>query len=262
VKLNKILKSQDLNEERAKCLQRFLSVRQDMLNSNLTRAATSNVDGSDKSCQEAELLLFKEIIIDPCKFRFRVGGSTSVNFCDDDTTDSVLSHMRSWDEQVRLQVTKAKAPIFDEHQMQSRSKRPTESTSSAESVSSSSSFLYRVTDGGDGIAISKNGRGYAHVQLILDKTTETRSSSSSTCTRQNIVLMSALVNVQFDVKSPSSRLSSVLWTVTEDPFDIGSGQPSSQPTSAVSGSSEPKVVGSNPHSCDPPLPLNVVSLTG
>eukprot|EP00536_Pseudo-nitzschia_multiseries_P016026 jgi/Psemu1/292307/fgenesh1_pg.1003_\ len=267
-KLNDLLKARDLHGKRAECFQRFLSVRHDMLNGNVSSTATADKTSYNDCDSEVDLALMKDVIVDSEEFRFRVEGLASVDCCDDDSTVSALCIMRSWDEQFRSRFSESTLPVANE----SRSPWSTESTSTVAQVplssssSSSSSFLYQVKDGTDGIAISNNGTGYARVQLVMNTTTETRSSSLSSCTRQRIVLMTALVNFHFNT-AESHQMSSVVWTVIDDPFALGSSSqvaiPLSSTSSAVPGSSTTRNAEDNgsSHHCDPKLKPNSLYLT-
>lgn len=191
--MQSILKTNDLREERENCVQNFLSVRQDMLNKKLSRAPVKDDDASLKDGDDL-IRSLEEVIINPIEnFRFRVEGPTSFD-CGDGHSNSSLSCMEKWDRELRFEVEQA-------HPTPNAKVLP---------FSSTSHFAYELQDGKDSIAISDNGNGYAHMDLVLHKKMKMMSSSATTCTTQKIVVMSAVLKVRFDDADQPNRLSSVV----------------------------------------------------
>lgn len=225
--LNSLLKSKNLQKERLQCFQQFLSARQDMLNSVNVSAHQSH----EKSYRNCTLSL-NGIINDPVRFRFLVRDGADT---DNDFTSSI-SRMRSWDQQLRLRIFEPEVDAFPSPSTPTGSPLEHACKESA-TVSSSSIFSYEIEDGTEGFAVSDNGIGYAHVDLVLYKTMEKHSSRSptqasrrnrsvsdpsigyrpsvSSWTRERSVLMTLALRVRFE-DAPSNRLSSVSWTVLRD----------------------------------------------
>lgn len=191
--MQSILKTNGLREEREKCVQKFLTVRQDMLNNKLSRDSSKDDDASLKDGGDL-IRYFEEVIVNPIEnFQFHVEGPTSFD-CGDSHNNSALSCMEKWDRELRFEVEQA---------------HPTPSVKVLP-FSSTSHFAYELQDGTEGIAISNNGNGYAHVDLVLHKNMKMMSSSATTYTKQKIVVMSAVVKVRFDDTDQPNRLSSVV----------------------------------------------------
>merc|ERR1711865_871564 len=115
-------------------MQRFLAVRQDMLN------ASDN--GNDAAVAKAEQPL-REIVVDPVEsFIFDSGGALGGSDSDGGLESSSISRssesrMRQWDLHLQSRVSPRKEI----------------------SMTSSSFFAYEIEDGTDGIAISNHGIG-------------------------------------------------------------------------------------------------------
>ena len=191
--LESFLDSKQLEKGRIECLEQFIAVRQNMMN---TSAVMERDDSSDTIGER----LLRDIVIDPLhSFVLETRGPPSVS-CEMET--SPVAKMKHWDQQLRWK-------IFESIE-----------------ISSSTFFAYEVQDGVDGIAISKNGSSYAQINLVLYQMDGDNRSSTLLSTkklmmntnkskRDKIVLLKILMKAQFGVDDYSSKLTSMEWIIIE-----------------------------------------------
>lgn len=229
-------KNEKIRFERFETIQKFLSIRQNMLlhvhdrshsessseNSSASiskqqiMAAKSEAYRQDKK-EESEAkskaehaALLAEVVDDTSRFLFdyasinRNGSSLKAD------SSEVSMHQKCLDLLISIRSAKKFSnftPSFQQEQMsciacmQQWDKQLISRLAQVYGAGSESCFIYKVVGGVDGIALSTDGNGFARVELIVN--------------REEIkVAISGLLTVNFE--SDSSRLSSVHWTTLED----------------------------------------------
>ncbi|KAG7364063.1 hypothetical protein IV203_037265 [Nitzschia inconspicua] len=173
--LKKVQKAESLQQDRIATVQKFLVVREAMLN--------------DAPSSPSALVELQELVDHLGSFQFEIHCQ---EFLSTDSTlqhrQAALSRMLQWDQDVR--------------------KRCQNFCASTKRVESGGSiFQFKLVDGPDGIAISKNGSGYARVDLLM------KQSAAATSETESRVVLSGILILQF--VSTSSRLSSASWTTSQ-----------------------------------------------
>jgi len=218
-RLKPLLQSKLLVEERLKCLHRFLSTREKMLN------ATGSLDP-----QRESKLLLNEIHSDPKLFHFEQKGMPDC-LSDKESSELFLSKMRVFDQYLFRALGSGRIPLL--------SKQEPSSTASTNPRESPAVFAYEIVDGLDGIAISSNGTSYFRVELVVYQTSATTPLTNTTTTSNHRTVVATILfqgtfwkddeTVQHVSKAidctleefkcpppPSPKLFSVVWTLLED----------------------------------------------
>ncbi len=190
--LNSLLASKKVNSERLECMEQFIAARQTMMN---TPAVAFQYDDSGK-CGIADQLM-RDLVIRPHTFAFEIKGLDCV--LPRDKEISLVIKMQYLDQAMRKE-------IFESNK-----------------ISFSTFFVYEVQGGVDGIAISKNGSCFAHVDIVLYQTTGVLPRQTSDpminmneLKSQRSVLFKILIKSQFAKDENSAKLESMEWIVLED----------------------------------------------
>jgi hypothetical protein len=160
-------RSEKLQQERISTIMKFLNVRDVMLN----------------DADPTAYIKLQELVDHLSTFQFEIHGYKSISSdARKEQYHVPMANMLHWDRDIQERY------------------RPS-------SVDDVQSFHYNLADGVNGIAISKNGSGFARVDLLVQQPRDSPSDSSSKC------LLSGILAVQF--ASTSSRLSSASWTISQ-----------------------------------------------
>jgi hypothetical protein len=169
--LKKFHLDEALRQDRLASIEKFLAVRGAMLNENGNEPSTS-------PSANVELL---EIVDHLGSFQYEIHGhksSISVN-ASPKHRQAAFSRMMQWDYDIRARYHKSEG----------------------------STFHYKLGDGKDGIATSKNGSGFTRVDLVVNQPSHSTGKSSTK------LVLSGILTVRF--ASTSSRLSSATWTTSQ-----------------------------------------------
>mmetsp|Transcript_17192 Transcript_17192/g.30935 ORF Transcript_17192/g.30935 Transcript_17192/m.30935 type:complete len:521 (+) Transcript_17192:894-2456(+) len=177
---------ESLRLERLESYQKFLTIRETMLNT----VHLENTSGSTMAPPPATSHL-QELVDHLGTFQYEIhdhkyGGDEVALAAKSEHRQISVSRMRSWDRFILDQILES---------------------DSVDSEPVTSSFLYEVVDGVDGIAISSNGTGFARVDLIQ---TLKPSNQNGSLPFQKRTILSGVLQVHF--AATSNRLSSACWT--------------------------------------------------
>ena len=182
--LKRFRDAEELRQNRKACIQKFLAMREAMLNGVEV--------GDPSSLQVALPSQLPDLVQDVADFSFEVHGqkpftsnvSSSSLQQETDHQQVVLLRMQRWDRDIQ--------------------KRFRLRSGSQEEISASarSAFQYKLADGLNGVAISDGGTGFARVDLEVEQGPGDQTK----------LVLSGILTVQF---APSaSTLSSAIWTTT------------------------------------------------
>jgi ribosomal protein S10 len=175
-----------LRNEQRTCIRKFLAMREVMLN---------GVGGESSSTTIAVPSELPQMVEDAGTFSFEFHGhkplATNVSSVSlqhaSDHHQSMLLRMQRWDRDIH--------------------KRFISANENYTCTSSASTFHYKIVGGPNGVAISENGLGFAHVELELKPDKDAADESASK------LVLTGILTVQF--APSSSRLSSAVWTTTQ-----------------------------------------------
>lgn len=189
--LKKFHQAESLRQERRGAIEKFLRLRQEMLNESNPQMSLS-----------VSTMENLEALVEPSgTFQYNIHGlnefASQDSACDMETTNPrrfAALRMAQWDRNIK---ELCQASIVDKEQ---------------NAETNTPSFQYMLADGADGFAISENGTGFARVDIVLRGIQELPSESAPK------LVLSGILTIQFT--STSSRFSSVTWTTSEHPQSV------------------------------------------
>jgi hypothetical protein len=242
-RLGEIQEAEKLQSDRLTRIQRFLAVREIMLNDLSNSPTTVSMKAFDNT-------QLQNIVVPEGLFLFAIhdwkntdedSNIKSLGSNEPSTYSSrfeeSLSRMCRWDRRVR---ERAEGLLLEGVSRQEDGR----------SSSISTSVKYEIAGGVDGIAISKDGHGYLRAGLVCqtENSAALSSSSSSQLTLQSRTLLTGMLDVQFEVKS--SRVAAATWTTLHDclPFNPPSGSNDGQELVAPARDKADPKIGDDPSS--------------
>jgi hypothetical protein len=166
-------RAETLRQERIATILKFVVVRDKMLN-----------DATPSTSPSANIEL-QELVDHLSTFQFEIHSHKSISL---DTTRTEQHQ--------------------DQHAIMSQFDRDIRERCRLSSTDDVPSFHYNLVDGANDIAISKQGSGFARLELLVHQRRDSSSQEESV-----LKLLSGILTVQF--ASSSNRLSSVSWFITQ-----------------------------------------------
>jgi hypothetical protein len=182
--LKEIKEQEALRSQRMATIQKFLTLRESMLNNSVVSSASQDAVNH-----------LKDLVDHMATFQFEINDHENYNLYDKDTH---VTLNRSHENQVSIMT-------FWDRKLQECIHEQTKTDTDRTNSSIKSSFSYDIVDGVEGIAMSNNGTGFIRVDLLLRRP---QMNSS-----QNRTVLSGVLHVRF--AATSNRLSSATWTTLQ-----------------------------------------------
>lgn len=196
---------EEMEIQKRNYIQKFFTLRQDMLRDQVQRQARNQQSGETSSSSRTKSsdetmyqtvfpyehfrLMLADLIDSATSFEFDslLPGDSNAD------SDEAISKMHEWDEALVDRASSTFASNFSEVLP---------------------SITYEIESGRDGIALNKNGHAFCRVEIFVQIPSSSDTDASASVIYKKTRIMSGISSFQFG--SRTNRLTSTRWTTLED----------------------------------------------